>query len=207
MIRNIIFDMGNVLLRFDREIFMNRHAADCTPEERTLLLREVFLSAEWIMQDRGTHTPSETVEIICERLPGKLHKAAEGLVNWYIGDIMPVDGMAELIGELKQEGYKIYLLSNAAKDFPNYWNKIPGHEYFDDLCVSAFHGFIKPQPEIYRCALEKFGVLAEECVFIDDSAVNVAGAVACGWHGIVFHGDSEELAGKLSALGIHPAGE
>ena len=52
MIRNIIFDMGNVLLRFDRGVFMNRHAADCTPEERTLLLREVFLSAEWIMQDR-----------------------------------------------------------------------------------------------------------------------------------------------------------
>lgn len=193
MIRNIIFDMGNVLLRFDREIFMNRHAADCTPEERTLLLREVFLSAEWIMQDRGTHTPSETVEIICERLPGKLHKAVEGLVNWYIGDIMPVDGMAELIEELKQEGYKIYLLSNAAKDFPNYWHKIPGHEYFDDLCVSAFHGFIKPQPEIYRCALEKFGVLAEESVFIDDVPANIEAALNIGMKGIVFHDDVKEL--------------
>ena len=199
MIRNIIFDMGNVLLRFDREIFMNRHAADCTPEERTLLLREVFLSAEWIMQDRGTHTPSETVEIICERLPGKLHKAVEGLVNWYIGDIMPVDGMAELIEELKQEGYKIYLLSNAAKDFPNYWNRIPGHEYFD---VSAFHGFIKPQPEIYTCALEKFGVLAEECVFIDDVPANIEAAMNIGMKGIVFHDDVKELRRKLAQMDI-----
>lgn len=203
MIRNIIFDMGNVLLRFDREIFMNRHAADCTPEERTLLLREVFLSAEWIMQDRGTHTPSETVEIICERLPGKLHKAVEGLVNWYIGDIMPVDGMAELIEELKQEGYKIYLLSNAAKDFPNYWNRIPGHEYFDDLCVSAFHGFIKPQPEIYTCALEKFGVLAEECVFIDDVPANIEAAMNIGMKGIVFHDDVKELRTKLAQMNVN----
>lgn len=195
--------MGNVLLRFDREIFMNRHAADCTPEERTLLLREVFLSAEWIMQDRGTHTPSETVEIICERLPGKLHKAVEGLVNWYIGDIMPVDGMAELIEELKQEGYKIYLLSNAAKDFPNYWNRIPGHEYFDDLCVSAFHGFIKPQPEIYTCALEKFGVLAEECVFIDDVPANIEAAMNIGMKGIVFHDDVKELRTKLAQMNVN----
>ena len=202
MIRNIIFDMGNVLLRFDREIFMNRHAADCTPEERTLLLREVFLSAEWIMQDRGTHTPSETVEIICERLPGKLHKTVEGLVNWYVGDIMPVDGMAELIGELKQQGYKIYLLSNAAKDFPNYWNRIPGHEYFDDLCVSAFHGFLKPQPEIYTCALEKFGVLAEECVFIDDVPANIEAALNIGMKGIVFHDDVKELRRKLAQMDI-----
>ena len=203
MIRNIIFDMGNVLLRFDREIFMNRHAADCTPEERTLLLREVFLSAEWIMQDRGTHAPSETVEIICERLPGKLHKAVEGLVNWYIGDIMPVDGMANLIGELKQQGYKIYLLSNAAKDFPNYWNRIPGHEHFDDLCVSAFHGFIKPQPEIYTCALEKFGVLAEECVFIDDVPANIEAAMNIGMKGIVFHDDVKELRRKLAQMDVN----
>ena len=180
--------MGNVLLRFDREVFMNRHAADCTPEERTLLLREVFLSAEWIMQDRGTHTPSETVEIICERLPEKLHKTVEGLVNWYVGDIMPVD--------------KIYLLSNAAKDFPNYWNRIPGHEYFDDLCVSAFHGFIKPQPEIYRCALEKFGVLAEECVFIDDVPANIEAALNIGMKGIVFHDDVKELRRKLAQMDI-----
>ena len=202
MIRNIIFDMGNVLLRFDRDIFMNRNASDCTPEERTLLLRDVFLSAEWIMQDRGTHTPSETVEIICERVPEKLHKTVEGLVNWYVGDIMPVDGMAELIGELKQKGYKIYLLSNAAKDFPNYWNRIPGHEYFDDLCVSAFHGFIKPQPEIYRCALEKFGVLAEECVFIDDVPANIEAAMNIGMKGIVFHDDVKELRRKLAQMDI-----
>ena len=53
MIRNIIFDMGQVLIRFNTEVFLDRFASDCTPEERTLLLREVYLSAEWIMQDRG----------------------------------------------------------------------------------------------------------------------------------------------------------
>ena len=89
-----------------------------------------------------------------------------------------------------------------AKDFPNYWNRIPGHEYFDDLCVSAFHGFIKPQPEIYRCALEKFGVLAEECVFIDDVPANIEAALNIGMKGIVFHDDVKELRRKLAQMDI-----
>ncbi|MER2056586.1 MAG: HAD-IA family hydrolase, partial [Clostridia bacterium] len=62
----------------------------------------------------------------------------------------------------------------------------------------------KPMPEIYKAFTAKFSLLPEECVFIDDAAANVAGAVACGWQGIVFHGDSEELAEKLKKiLAIH----
>ncbi len=201
-IRNIIFDMGDVLIRFDREAFLNRHTAGCTPEERTLLLREVYLSPEWIMQDRGTHTPDETVQIVCERVPEKLHAAVRGLVCSWSQDILPVDGMKELVGELKGKGYGIFLLSNAALDLPDYWGRIPGHEYFDDLCVSAFEGFIKPQPEIYRRALEKFGVRAEECVFIDDVTANIEAALNAGMQGIVFHDDMKELREKLSKLGI-----
>ncbi|MBR2653091.1 MAG: HAD-IA family hydrolase, partial [Lachnospiraceae bacterium] len=168
MIRNIIFDMGQVLIRFNTEVFLDRFASDYTTEERTLLLREVYRSAEWIMQDRGTHTPEQTVEIVCRNLPEKLHEAVYNLVCRWNEDIIPVEGMKELVEELKGKGYGIYLLSNAARDLPDYWERIPGHEYFDNLCVSAFHGFIKPQPELYRCALQKFNVAPEECVFIDD---------------------------------------
>ena len=203
MIRNIIFDMGQVLIRFDREVFLDRYAADCTPEERTLLLREVYLSAEWIMQDRGTHTPEQTVEIVCRKLPEKLHATVYDLVCRWNEDIIPVEGMKELVEELKSKGYRIYLLSNAAKDLPDYWGRIPGHEYFDDLCVSAFYGFIKPQPELYMCALQKFSVVPEECVFIDDVPANIEAALNVGMHGIVFHDDLAELREKLLGLDVH----
>ena len=202
MIRNIIFDMGSVLLRFDRETFLNRHAAGCTPEERTLLLREVYLSPEWIMQDRGTHTPAETARIVCERVPEKLHAAVEGLACRWYEDMLPVEGMKELVGELKGKGYGIFLLSNAAKDVPDYWELVPGHEYFDDICVSAFEGYIKPQPELYTRAIEKFGVVPEECVFIDDVTANIEAALNAGMQGIVFHDDLTELREKLARLGV-----
>ena len=203
MIKNIIFDLGSVLIYFDRETFLNRHAPDCTPEERTLLLREVYLSAEWIMQDRGTHIPVETAQIVCKNVPEKLHQAVYGLVCRWYDDILPIAGMSDLVGELKKNGYKIYLLSNAAKDFPDYWDKIPGHEYFDDVCVSAFEGYIKPQPEIYSRAVEKFGVRAEECIFIDDVTANIEGAINAGMQGIVFHDDPAELRQKLVKAGVN----
>ena len=202
MIRNIIFDMGQVLIRFNTGVFLDRFASDCTPEERTLLLREVYQSAEWIMQDRGTHTPEQTVEIVCRNLPEKLHEAVYNLVCRWNENIIPVEGMKELVEELKGKGYGIYLLSNAAKDLPGYWQRIPGHEYFDDLCVSAFHGFIKPQPELYGCALQKFNVAPEECVFIDDVTANIEAALNAGMQGIVFHDDIAELREKLYRLGV-----
>ena len=202
MIRNIFFDMGSVLIRFDRERFLDRHAAGCTQDERTLLLREVYLSAEWIMQDRGTHTPEETVKAVCAHIPEKLHPAVHGLVCRWYEDILPVEGMKELVGELKDQGYGIYLLSNAARDVPDYWHLVPGHEYFDGLCVSAFEGYIKPQPEIYARALEKFGVEARECVFIDDVTANIEAALNAGMQGIVFHDDLKELREKLLRLGV-----
>ena len=202
MIKNIIFDMGSVLVRFDPGIFLNRHAAGCTPEERTLLLREVYLSAEWIMQDRGTHTPAETVQAVCEHVPEKLHTVVKDLVCSWHDDILPVDGMKELVEELKGNGYRIFLLSNAALDFPDYWERIPGHEYFDGWCVSAFEGFIKPQPEIYSRAFEKFGIQAQDCVFIDDVTANIEAGLNAGMKGIVFHDDMKELREKLSKLGV-----
>jgi len=202
MIRNIIFDMGSVLIRFDRERFLDRHAAGCSAAERTLLVRETYLSREWIMQDRGTLTPAQTARIVCGRVPEKLHRAVEGLCCRWYEDIVPVEGMAGLVGELKGKGYHIFLLSNAAVDVPDYWAKVPGSEYFDDICVSAFEGVIKPQPEIYERAIRKFGVDPAECVFIDDVTANIEAAYNAGMQGIVFHDDLAELRIKLSQMGV-----
>ena len=200
MIRNIIFDMGHVLMWFDREFFMERHAKDLSDEEKKLLMHEVYLSYEWICHDRGTVTTEHMVEIFKSRLPEKLHPAAEALVTRWDEDILPVEGMADLVKEMKEKGYHIYLLSNAGDDHPRYWHKVPGSEYFDDICVSAFEGYIKPQPELYERAVEKFGIVPEETVFIDDVPANVEASVNAGMHGIVFHGDMEELRSKLEAV-------
>ena len=200
MIKNIIFDMGGVLIKFDRGIFLDKIGV--VGEDRETLLREVFLSLEWSMMDRGSLTEKEAAERMCARLPERLHDKAHKLVDEWERPILPVDGMAELVRELKAKGYHIFLISNASYRQHEYWPLIPGYECFEDTVISADVKLIKPQPEIYLYAMYKFGIRPEESVFIDDAGPNVEGAVYSGLRGIVFHGDTGELREKLRALGV-----
>ena len=99
MIRNIVFDMGNVLLRFDRQIFLNR--LDVSEEDKQLLLQEVFLSKEWVEMDRGTLREETAEPLMCARLPEHLHGAVHELVSCWDQPILPMEGMEELVKELK----------------------------------------------------------------------------------------------------------
>lgn len=200
MIKNIIFDMGNVLIKFDKKCFLE--AVNVSPEDNALLEREVYMSVEWAMMDRGTLTEKEAAERMCARLPERLHEKVHQLVDEWDRPILPMSGMAELAGELKAKGYRLFLLSNASYRQHEYWPEIPGSEYFEDTLISADVKLVKPQPEIYLMALHKFNAKPEESVFIDDATNNVEGAVYCGMEGIVFHGDTDELKKKLNAIGV-----
>ena len=200
MIRNILFDMGQVLIRFDRQLFLDR--LDICEEEKQLLLREVFLSVEWVQMDRGTKNETTALESMCRRLPEHLHPAAEALVCHWDEPMLPGDGMYELVEELKGKGYGIYLLSNASSRQHAYWPRIPASRFFDGKLISADHQVIKPQPEIYDLCLEKFGLKAEECFFIDDVPANIEGALCRGIAGAVFHNDVKLLRKALRAAGI-----
>ena len=200
MIRNIIFDMGNVLIRFEPYLFMERLGVP--PEERELLNREVFRSVEWVQLDHGTITEAEAVARMCGRVPETLHDAVAKLVSHWDRPILPVEGMEELARELKRKGYGVYLLSNASRRQHEYWPRIPASPYFDGTLISADAGLLKPDPAIYRLLCETFSLLPEECCFIDDSPPNVEAARCCGWQGVVFHGDVTILRRELHAAGI-----
>ena len=139
------------------------------------------------------------------RIPDRLKASVRRLLYNWSSPRDTIPGMEDMVRRLKNAGYGIWLLSNASKAQHVYWPKVPVSRLFDGKLISCDIGFVKPMREIYEAFITKFGLVPEECVFIDDAANNVAGAVACGWHGIVFHGDSAELAAKLSALGVHPA--
>ena len=201
MFKNIVFDMGNVLVYFDQNVFLDRVDVK-DPKDRELLKREIYYSLEWSRMDRGSLSPAGAEAIMRTHLPERLHPFVTRLVSEWSRPILPVPGMAELIKELKQNGYGIYLLSNAALDQHKYWNDIPGSEYFDGTLISADVLHVKPEREIYECLCERFSLVPEECVFIDDATPNAEGAFRCGITPIVFHNDVCELRVKLAALGI-----
>lgn len=203
MIRNIVFDMGQVLLRFDRDYFISRLGIE--GEDKELLKREVFLSLEWARMDRGSLTDEEAAVSVCNRLPEHLHDAAHKLVSMWDRPILPIPGMYELIEELKAKGYGIYLLSNASYRQHDYWPRVEASKFFDGTLISADEKVVKPQPEIYRLLLERFHLKAEECFFIDDVPANIEGAFYCGIPGAVFHGSAQLLRRDLRAAGVNVA--
>lgn len=200
MIKNILFDMGNVLIRFDRNLFLDR--LDLSREDKQILYREVFASVEWVQMDRGSKVEASALESMRKRIPERLHSAAEQLVFHWDEPLLPIDGMFELVEELKEKGYGIYLLSNASVRQHAYWPRIAASRFFDGTLISADVGVVKPQPEIYRLCLEKFGLKAEESFFIDDVGANIEGAVFCGLQGAVFYGDAARLRRELRAAGV-----
>ena len=200
MIKNILFDMGQVLIRFDQQYFIHRFGIE--GDDVSLLMRELFRSVEWVQMDRGSLREEDAFRSISQRLPERLHDVAWKLICMWDRPILEIDGMYDLVAELKDLGYGIYLLSNASVRQHEYWPRIPASKFFDGKLISADVHVIKPQPEIYRLCLEKFGLKPEECFFIDDAPANIEGALCCGISGAVFHGDAKLLRSQLRAAGI-----
>lgn len=201
MIRNIIFDMGQVLIRWTPTQIAS--LLELPAKDVQLVERELLRSVEWILLDRGTITEADAVESVCARLPEYLHDGVRQLVTgWWNWPLVPVDGMAQLVRELKSMGYGIYLLSNASSRLHEFFDRIPGAECFDGKLVSADHGLLKPQSEIYWTLYAQFALNPAECVFVDDLPSNVDGAMLTGMTGLVFHGDVSRLRRELRALGV-----
>ena len=203
MIRNIVFDMGNVMIYFRKCDFLD--TAGFAGEDRKLLERVVFDSLEWARLDRGSLHEDEAEKIMCARLPERLHGAVHDFVYHWDRPLRPVHGMAPLVRELKAKGYGIYLLSNAASRQHDYWPDIPGSECFDGTLISADELLTKPEHEIFELFCERFALKPDECVFIDDSTMNAEGAFRCGMHPIVFHDDIRELRLRLREEGVDVA--
>ena len=205
MIKNIVFDMGNVIIRFDRDAFIDRFGV--TEEERKILLREIFLSPEWVMMDRGTLTDEQAADILCPRVPEHLRDIARKLITFWDRPILEIEGIEPLIEELKGKGYGIYLLSNASCRQPDYWQRVPASRFFDGTLISYSVKLVKPMPEIYEKFFETFSLKREECFFIDDSPANIEASLYVGMPGAVFHNDLRRLRRELRAAGVDVAAE
>ena len=200
MIRNIIFDMGGVLVHYDPSHFVD--LLHVSPEDKTLLMREVFQTVAWFRLDQGTMEEAEAAASMKRNLPERLHGAADRLIEWWELELRPMEGMEALLGELKELGCGLYLLSNATLRQPEYFDRVPASRYLDGRFVSAFYKLFKPQHEIYEKALEVFGLKEEECFFVDDSPANVGAAVDAGIAGTVFYGDVRRLRQALNDAGV-----
>lgn len=201
MIKNIIFDMGGVLIKWDPEGMLKKMGL--TDTDRETVMNTVFKSYHWSLLDAGYYDEQAIFEVFKKQLPEHLHKAVEAILMDFGNETVEmIPGMPELVKKLKDNGYGIYLLSNAGPRHPEYWKNVKGHENFDGVFVSANYKKFKPERAIYTCMLEKYGLKAQESVFIDDLAINCAGAFLVGINPIVFKG-KDNLIEELEKLGVN----
>lgn len=182
IVKNIVFDMGGVLLNFNLE----KTVKEYFPEEDVDLLKEkVFMNHYWRDMDGGYIQFDEAITRILPDIPSKYHsKVTEMLTDFY--PYMPLyEEMYDFIKRIKNAGYRVYLLSNATPRVFDHYFDIPAFSLMDGLFVSSLYKMLKPSPDIYNKFCEQFKLRAEECFFIDDVAENINGAKSIGMKGYI----------------------
>lgn len=201
MIRNLVFDMGNVLMDYNPVRVCYEYTRDAGEVE--WIRKELFGSEEWILLDQGMISEEEAIARIQKRLPNDRLRgmASACLAHWHEYNVEPKPGMEALIREMKERGFGIYVCSNASLRLRAYESRLPGSRYFDGVLVSAEEKLLKPDPAIYKRLFEKFSLCPEECFFIDDLPENIEGARSCGMDGYCFaDGNVEKLREHLLKL-------
>jgi len=197
--KNYIFDFGKVIVEFEPEIMMAPYIAD--KSDRALAGNVIFDRRYWDRLDGGIITDSEVVAAIRERLPERLGDAGvEVYRNWY-HHLPFIEGMRELIKKIKDEGGRLFLLSNISNGFARNYSSVEEFKelfsLFDGLVFSGPIGKVKPHAEIFQHLLDTYNISAEESIFIDDNLSNVTGADKVGINGYLFDRNLERLQKEL----------
>ena len=198
MIKNIVFDMGRVLLGYTPEEYIQTITTDKVIA--TAVLKELFGGKEWIGLDAGSITEEEAIKQVSQRIPQYAEYVQKAMDDWHT-TLIPMPGMPEIVKKLKEKNYKIYLLSNTSLRFFKFKDKVEMFDYFDGFIVSAQEKLMKPDKAIFDCLCDRYSLNCSECLFVDDLQVNVEGAIHAGLHAHLFTG-AQELGGYLQKQNI-----
>lgn len=133
---------------------------------------------------------SEGLEPILGRRPHLHH-----FRHMFFDALDPNEPMLELMRELKASGLKMAMLTNNVREWEPLWRSmLPVDEIFEEIVDSAFVGCRKPEAQIYELTLERIGMPAEACLFIDDLHTNCEGARAVGMNAVHFRDNEQAIA-------------
>jgi putative hydrolase of the HAD superfamily len=178
MIKNIIFDLGNVLISFRPEEFLDINGYQ--ENAKKAIINEIFKSNEWRMLDNGDITTRDAIEGIAAKSSLKTEEIAS-IFSLRTKIMFPLTENTKLLPALKKHGFKLYYLSNFPDDiFDEVFKKYGFFHHFDGGIISARVNASKPDIKIFRILLKKYSLSAGESLFIDDSELNVKAAESFG---------------------------
>lgn len=198
MIKNIVFDLGGVLVDFNPRNLLEHLGI---PEDKIELYgRMIFYSREWDKYNCGLYDSKQVKEAIIEKNPEyceKINYILENLDFSYI--LFEKSDTAEYLKSLKEEGYNIYLLSDLSKESFGYNSSMEFFNYIQGGIYSFEVGSTKPDDNNYERLLKDFNLIPDETIFIDDRLKNIEAANKFGIHGVLFT-SLDEVNNKVSKL-------
>ena len=184
MIKNIIFDIGNVLSDFRWREFIIEKGFDEETADR--IGRASVMTDSWYEFDKGVLSEEDVIELFIKNDPeiaNEIHKAFDDVT----GMVKLKPETFDWLHNLRGRGYKLYFLSNysykAVKQCPEATSFIPE---MDGGILSYTVKMTKPDKNIYELLLSRYNLSADECIFIDDTLKNVKAAESLGIHGIQY---------------------
>lgn len=202
MIKNIVFDIGRVLLDYQPVKFLQDIGLEI--EEGRYLNEIIFKNDIWLQLDRGMITLDEAIEGYNVLAPLHRERISQIMQTWP-QMLTLIDGTSELLSRLIAKGYYVYLLSNFQEDgFKQICDKYSFVKEAHGSVISYEAKLLKPEKEIYLHLLEKYRLVPEETVFIDDMKENVEAATTLGIQGIVFESaqKTKEVLGTMGIEGL-----
>lgn len=197
MLKNIVFDIGNVLVDYNFKEFLAGKGFG--PDTIKRIIKASMMSPYWEAFERSEMTEEEVMKAFVSLDPeieDELYKAYDNIHGMLTLRPFAID----LIKQLKSKGYKVYYLSNySSKAYRECSDSLAFMEYTDGGCVSFMEKMTKPDVNFYKCFLEKYNLAAEECIFVDDTPVNVEVAEQLGFCGIIFK-SFEDVIEKIEEL-------
>lgn len=195
-IKNVIFDMGNVLMRFDGPCFSAQFTDD--EEDAAALNRALFASPVWNLLDSGTVSYDTMLRVARAHLDERLWPNLDACFAGWAKYSPPIEETNALVRELKDSGYGVYLLSNAGTRIHEQLDHMPAWELMDGAVVSAEERMMKPDPAVYQLLCDRYGLEPAECLFVDDNADNCEGARVAGMRAVRYTGDVSAIREELA---------
>lgn len=202
MIKNVIFDVGNVFVRWAPDEIVERCFNLGKGTDANLQRAEaLFRGPLWRSLNRGELTQRETEQAYQVQF-GFSAEQTRTLFFHIMDHQQLIDGTEEIAHRLRDAGYRVFALTDNVREIVAYLKR--RHRFwtlFEGAVISAEIGTLKPDPAIFRHAIEKFNLLPEETVFLDDVKANVDGASSIGMQARIFT-TPKSCIEDLQALGL-----
>lgn len=191
--KNLVFDMGNVLIEWNSEKILQAITDDI--KLQNLLRKEVFETGLWVQTDEGVKTREEMIEVVTAKIGEEYRNEITQLSRYWYKYVDVYTKVQDRIIELSKNDYNIYILSNTAYTFYDLVKEgyLPAASIAKGIVLSCEERVLKPNEKIYNILLERYNLDPHDTMFFDDLSENIWGAARCGINGFVVENERELL--------------